>query len=60
MARGLPTLLARKKIFFSQIGPEKEYHGFRAPYIATVGDILSRNSDLCLGLKNLERISEAV
>jgi N-acyl amino acid synthase of PEP-CTERM/exosortase system len=48
MARGLPILLARKKLFFSPIGPEKEYHGLRAPYIGTVRDILSKNPGLVL------------
>ncbi|OHB25378.1 MAG: hypothetical protein A2X84_09130 [Desulfuromonadaceae bacterium GWC2_58_13] len=58
MARGLPILLARKKIFFSQIGPEREYHGFRAPYIGAVGDILSKNSELFLDVQDSERICE--
>ncbi len=52
MARGLPILLARKKIFFAQIGPEKEYHGLRAPYLGTVRDVLSRNPQFfCAGLE---------
>jgi len=52
MARGLPILLARKKILFSQIGPEKEYHGLRAPYLATLRDILSRNPVLFQGIED--------
>lgn len=43
MARGLPILLARRKVFFSQIGPEREYHGLRAPYLGVVRDIVNRN-----------------
>lgn len=46
MARGLPILLARKKILFSQIGPEMEYHGMRAPYLGAVNGIIDRNPDL--------------
>jgi len=49
MARGLPILLARRKIFFSQIGPEKEYHGLRTPYLGVVKDILKRNPSLLYG-----------
>lgn len=43
MARGLPILLARRKVLFSQIGPEREYHGLRAPYLGAVRDIVNRN-----------------
>ncbi len=57
MARGLPILLARKKILFSQIGPEKEYHGLRTPYIGAVRDIVSRNPELFLGFQESERVS---
>lgn len=46
MARGLPILLARKKVFFSPVGPEKEYHGLRTPYICIVKDIFRRNPHL--------------
>jgi N-acyl amino acid synthase of PEP-CTERM/exosortase system len=57
MARGLPILLARRKIFFSQIGPGKEYHGLRAPYIGSVGETVSRNPELLLGAESNELIS---
>ena len=43
MARGLPILMARRKVLFSQIGPEREYHGLRAPYLGAVRDIVKRN-----------------
>ncbi|TRO83327.1 PEP-CTERM/exosortase system-associated acyltransferase [Desulfuromonas acetexigens] len=43
MARGLPILMARRKVLFSQIGPEREYHGLRAPYLGAVRDIVNRN-----------------
>jgi len=56
MARSLPILLARRKIFFSQIGPETEYHGSRAPYVGAVGDILNKNSQLISG----GRVSEGM
>jgi len=58
MARGLPILLARKKILFSQIGPEKEYHGIRTPYIGAVRDIINRNPELFLGYQQSERITQ--
>jgi len=45
MARGLQILLARKKIFFSQIGPAREYHGLRTPYIWEVQDIFNQNQN---------------
>lgn len=60
MARSLPVLMARKRIFFSQIGPEREYHGFRAPYIGAVSDILSKNSKLYMGIQDLEGFSQAI
>jgi len=46
MTRGLPILLARRKIFFAQIGSEKEYHGLRTPYLGVVKDILKKNPSL--------------
>ncbi len=46
MARGLPILLARRKIIFSQIGPAKEYHGLRAPYLWKVQDVFNKNQQL--------------
>ncbi len=39
IARGLYLLLARYGVVFSQIGPEVEYHGRRAPYIAHIPDL---------------------
>ncbi|WP_282756079.1 PEP-CTERM/exosortase system-associated acyltransferase [Desulfuromonas thiophila] len=40
MARALPVLLARRQLFFRQIGPEREYHGRRAPYLGSVAALL--------------------
>ena len=45
MARGLPIILAREKIFFLQIGPEKDYHGLRAPYLGVIKDVINRNPE---------------
>jgi N-acyl amino acid synthase of PEP-CTERM/exosortase system len=42
MARGLHVILGRWGIPFEQIGPEKEYHGIRAPYAVSIAD-LERN-----------------
>lgn len=36
MARGLCVILARWGICFEQIGPEKSYHGIRAPYVLSI------------------------
>ncbi len=46
MAKGLPLLLKRKRIRFPQIGPEKEYHGLRAPYFDSIENILRGNREL--------------
>lgn len=39
MAKGLPLILKRWGIFFVQIGPEKDYHGIRAPYLVSLENI---------------------
>ena len=39
MARGLYIVLSRWGITFQQIGPEKDYHGVRAPYLVSIKDI---------------------
>ena len=39
IARGLYLLLARYGVVFSQIGPEVEYHGLRAPYLAHIPEL---------------------
>ena len=39
MARGLYVILARWGIPFNQVGPEKEYHGIRAPYVVSLKDL---------------------
>jgi N-acyl amino acid synthase of PEP-CTERM/exosortase system len=39
MARGLKIILGRWGIPFHQIGPEKEYHGLRAPYAVSIRDL---------------------
>ncbi len=36
MARGLYVILSRWGICFEQIGPEKKYHGVRAPYVLSI------------------------
>jgi N-acyl amino acid synthase of PEP-CTERM/exosortase system len=36
MARGLYVILARWGIPFEKVGPEKEYHGIRAPYVLSL------------------------
>jgi N-acyl amino acid synthase of PEP-CTERM/exosortase system len=59
MARGLPILLARRKIFFSKIGPAKEYHGLRTPYICTVQEVVNRNPQLFYGCQSLEPTEKA-
>lgn len=46
MAKALYILLKKKRIVFSCIGPEKDYHGLRAPYFGAVEDILCRHEDL--------------
>jgi len=39
IARGLYLLLARYGVIFSQIGPDVEYHGLRAPYLAHLPEL---------------------
>lgn len=60
MGRGLPVLLARERITFIKIGPEKEYHGLRAPYLGSVKDIISQNTALFRGCDELEPINDIV
>lgn len=43
MAKGLFVLLARQKVTFLPIGPEKDHHGLRAPFLGTVKDIINQN-----------------
>jgi len=43
MARGLCALLKKVGIVFRRIGPEKDYHGMRGPYI---GDMATMTRDL--------------
>jgi len=40
MARGLHVLLKRTGFFFEPIGPEKEYHGIRRPYLGYLHETL--------------------
>jgi N-acyl amino acid synthase of PEP-CTERM/exosortase system len=40
MARGLYILLKRVGIVFTPIGPEKDYHGMRRPYIGNIASIV--------------------
>ena len=50
MARGLQVILHRWGIPFTQIGPETEYHGIRAPYVLSISEMEShlqrKNPDL--------------
>ena len=39
MARGLHVILARWGIQFKQVGPAREYHGLRAPYLLCIRDL---------------------
>ena len=39
MAKGLYVILKRWGIAFVQIGPEKDYHGIRAPYLVSIESI---------------------
>ena len=39
MAKGLYVILARWGIPFHQVGPEKEYHGVRAPYVLSIKEL---------------------
>lgn len=39
MAKGLHIILKRWGIYFVQIGPEKDYHGIRAPYLVSLESI---------------------
>ena len=39
MAKGLYLILSRWGIPFNQIGPEKEYHGVRAPYVLSIKNL---------------------
>lgn len=56
MSRGLPVLLARKKIFYTQVGSPKEYHGLRAPYFVAVDDILKTNPNLFMDVATRSRV----
>ena len=47
MAKGLYVILKRWGISFEQIGPARDYHGLRAPYLINIKDIersLQRNN----------------
>jgi len=39
MARGLHVILGRWGIQFKQVGPAREYHGLRAPYLLCIRDL---------------------
>jgi N-acyl-L-homoserine lactone synthetase len=60
MAKGLPVLLKRKKIYFQQIGPEIEYHGPRAPFFGPIFDIARENEDFCLYEAGTQQAAQAV
>jgi N-acyl amino acid synthase of PEP-CTERM/exosortase system len=47
MSKGLHMILKRWGIIFEQIGPARDYHGIRAPYLLSINDIehsLQRNN----------------
>jgi len=47
MSKGLHMILKRWGICFEQIGPARDYHGIRAPYLIRIEDIersLQRNN----------------
>ena len=50
MARGLHVILCRWGIEFRQVGPERDYHGVRAPYLLSIDDLTramaARNPEL--------------
>lgn len=54
MARGLSIILSRWGISFEKVGPEKEYHGIRAPYLLSLQE-LEKN----LAQKNPELLQQA-
>lgn len=54
MAKGLYLILKRWGIPFHQIGPAKDYHGLRAPYLVSIETV-----ERTLEQKNPELISEA-
>ena len=54
MARGLAVILARWGIPFEQVGPEKEYHGIRAPYVLNL-----KTLETSLKKKNPELLKQA-
>ena len=39
MSKGLQMILKRWGICFEQIGPARDYHGIRAPYLINIKDI---------------------
>lgn len=46
MGRGLSVLLTRNGIRFPRIGPERDYHGLRAPYLGSIEKIVGHNPEL--------------
>lgn len=54
MARGLYAILKRWGIVFEKIGEEKNYHGLRAPYLASI-----ENVEQVLERKNPELLADA-
>lgn len=54
MAKGLHAILRRWGIVFEQIGPAREYHGLRAPYLACIAAI-----ELNLARENPQLLDEA-
>jgi N-acyl amino acid synthase of PEP-CTERM/exosortase system len=41
MSRGLPVLLAKNRIHFNRVGPERAYHGLRAPYFGAIEELVA-------------------
>jgi hypothetical protein len=61
MARGLYVILRRWGIDFRQIGPEKYYHGMRAPYVVDLTtleqSVAKTNPELVKMARLLEDVS---
>lgn len=57
MARGLYVILSRWGIDFRQIGPEKYYHGMRAPYVVDIRAMEQSLAKKNPELANLARIA---
>ncbi|SDM85808.1 N-acyl amino acid synthase, PEP-CTERM/exosortase system-associated [Geoalkalibacter ferrihydriticus] len=57
MAKGLYILLKRRKMNFTPIGPEIDYHGLRRPYFGRVDEIVAGNEDFSTIYHQAESLS---